>query len=47
MRNRTWCGALLSAAVVVLATIASPTPVEAQTPYIPYFGKNQVRYDNF
>ena len=47
MRNRTWCGALLSTAVAVLATVASPTPVEAQTPYIPYFGKNQVRYDNF
>ena len=45
MRNRTWCGALLSAAA--LAAVVSATPVAAQTPYIPYFGKNQVRYDNF
>src|SRR5688572_8216165 len=22
-------------------------PATAQTPYIPYFGKNQIRYDNF
>ena len=46
MRNRTWCGALLSAAALA-AIAASATPVAAQTPYIPYFGKNQVRYDNF
>src|SRR5688572_28609164 len=46
MRNRTWCGALLSAAALA-AVAASATPVAAQTPYIPYFGKNQVRYDNF
>jgi hypothetical protein len=26
---------------------ASTVALEAQTPYIPYFGKNQVRYDNF
>ena len=23
------------------------TGVRAQTPYVPYFGKNRVRYDNF
>ena len=22
-------------------------PATAQTPYIPYFGKNQIRYDKF
>ena len=22
-------------------------PAAAQTPYVPYFGKNQIRYDNF
>ncbi len=47
MRNRTWCGALLSAAAAVLAVVVSAPSVEAQTPYIPYFGKNQVRYDHF
>jgi hypothetical protein len=47
MRNRTWCGALLSAAAAVLAVAVSAPSVEAQTPYIPYFGKNQVRYDHF
>ena len=26
---------------------ASPGPAHAQTPYVPYFGKNQIRYDNF
>jgi hypothetical protein len=24
-----------------------PAPVDAQTPYVPYFGKNRVRYDRF
>jgi hypothetical protein len=40
--------AVLPAAVAVLAMIAAaPQPIAAQTPYIPYFGKNQIRYDNF
>ena len=30
----------------VLAT-SSPVSLEAQTPFVPYFGKNRVRYDNF
>ena len=28
-------------------TPAGPYLASAQTPYIPYFGKNQIRYDNF
>src|SRR5688572_5610220 len=35
----------LSIAAALAVTFA--TSVAAQTPYIPYFGKNQVRYDNF
>ena len=30
-----------------LATVFALTSVSAQTPYVPYFGKNQVRYDRF
>src|SRR5687767_3627910 len=49
MSNRTWCGALLpaAAAAVVAAIVLAPLPAAAQTPYIPYFGKNQIRYDHF
>ena len=35
------------AAVLVAALVFTPSLAWAQTPYIPYFGKNQVRYDNF
>ena len=47
--NRTRCGALLHLAAIGLVTAmaASPGPAHAQTPYVPYFGKNQIRYDNF
>ena len=31
----------------MLALLAFAVPVAAQTPYIPYFGKNQIRYDKF
>jgi hypothetical protein len=30
-----------------LAAVLTVTTIAAQTPYIPYYGKNQVRYDNF
>ncbi len=30
-----------------MASLFAPTLASAQTPYIPYFGKNQIRYDNF
>ena len=47
MSSRTRCGLPIVLAVLVAAIIAAPLPALAQTPYIPYFGKNQVRYDNF
>jgi hypothetical protein len=36
------CAAVLAAAFVFPAE-----PATAQTPYVPYFGKNQIRYDKF
>ena len=47
--NRTRCGALLQLVAIglAMAVAASPSPAHAQTPYVPYFGKNQIRYDNF
>jgi len=38
--------ALALLALLAAATVA-PTAAEAQTSYVPYFGKNQIRYDNF
>jgi hypothetical protein len=37
----------LAAIAVVTAVMLAPALAAAQTPYIPYFGKNQIRYDNF
>jgi len=36
-----------AAIAVVAAVLLAPGLAAAQTPYIPYFGKNQIRYDNF
>jgi len=36
-----------AAVAVVAAVLLAPVLAAAQTPYIPYFGKNQIRYDNF
>ena len=47
MSSRTRCVARLVAAVFVAALVCAPSLALAQTPYIPYFGKNQIRYDNF
>ena len=33
--------------VFALAVLACAAPVAAQTPYVPYYGKNQIRYDKF
>jgi hypothetical protein len=46
MSTRTSCGFLLRV-MSALAFLAFTVPVAAQTPYIPYFGKNQIRYDKF
>src|ERR687897_2711327 len=45
MRNRTSRGVSLLAAAFL--ALLAPTAAFAQTPFIPYFGKNQIRYDNF
>jgi len=34
-------------ATMLALAIATPTAVSAQTPFVPYFGKNQVKYDKF
>ena len=50
MSNRTRYGVSqlrLAAAVLVAALGLSPCLASAQTPFVPYFGKNQVRYTNF
>ncbi len=36
-----------TAVLLMLALAGAPGLVQAQTSYIPYFGKNQIRYDNF
>jgi hypothetical protein len=46
MSVRTRCGALLQAIMIALLAIDA-APVAAQTGFIPYYGKNQIRYDNF
>ena len=38
---------LVVAAALVAAIVLAPLPAAAQTPYIPYFGKNLIRYDHF
>jgi hypothetical protein len=49
MSIRTRCGAPLPAFFALLAFVVLCTapPAAAQTPFVPYFGKNQPRYDNF
>ncbi|MGE0444794.1 MAG: hypothetical protein AB7P99_06155 [Vicinamibacterales bacterium] len=47
MSSRTTCGLRIAVAALAAAILSAPLPAAAQTPYIPYFGKNQVRYDNF
>jgi Tol biopolymer transport system component len=49
MSNRPRCGALLRVAAAAFAVVfaGGAIPAAAQTPYVPYFGKNQIRYDNF
>ena len=50
MRTRTrrdLAGRLVGAAAALVALAAAATDASAQTPFVPYFGKNQIRYDNF
>ncbi len=33
--------------VLALVAVCSPAPAAAQTPFVPYYGKNLIRYDHF
>jgi hypothetical protein len=46
MSVRTRCGAPLLALIATIF-LAAPMELAAQTPFVPYFGKNQIRYDSF
>jgi hypothetical protein len=48
MRTRTTRGTLAGVSVLALAILAGTVQEAlAQTPYIPYFNKNRIKYDNF
>src|SRR5262245_36912306 len=49
MSNGFRCGAWLQIAATAVAALVAfaPASVSAQTPFIPYYGKNQIRYDRF
>jgi hypothetical protein len=47
MRTRRNLAGRFVGAVAALAVISFGTPIHAQTPFVPYFGKNQIRYDTF
>jgi hypothetical protein len=49
MGIRTRRGLRFAATVIAAATLllARPPVASAQTPFVPYFGKNQIRYDHF
>src|SRR3954469_19375762 len=50
MRTRTRRGELTGLLTIVLATAlitGAAADASAQTPFVPYYGKNQIRYDNF
>ena len=47
MRTRRNLAGRFVGAMAALAVISFGTPVHAQTPFVPYFGKNQIRYDTF
>ncbi|HXG56262.1 MAG TPA: hypothetical protein VNJ03_12855 [Vicinamibacterales bacterium] len=47
MRTRFSRGTLAALLAVVLVTGLAPHEAFGQTPYVPYFGKNKIRYDDF
>src|SRR5215203_2691727 len=47
MRTRFSRGTLAALTALVLVTGLLPQEALAQTPYVPYFGKNKIRYDDF
>ena len=46
-RTRRMARLPIAAAAIVTALVLAPTLASAQTQFVPYFGKNQIRYDNF
>ena len=47
IRNRYRALLVASLTAVLAAFTLAPPAAEAQTPFVPYFGKNQIRYDTF
>ena len=47
MRTRRNLAGRFVGAIAALAVVSFGTPIHAQTPFVPYFGKNQIRYDTF
>ncbi|MEO5897666.1 MAG: hypothetical protein ABIS06_18405 [Vicinamibacterales bacterium] len=47
MRTRFSRGTFMALVAVVLVTGLLPQEAFSQTPYVPYFGKNKIRYDDF
>ncbi len=39
--------ALIFGLAAFLVLTATPAPIAAQTPFVPYYGKNSIRYNNF
>ena len=46
-RTRSVARLPVAATAFIAALVLAPSLALAQTPFIPYFGKNQIRYDNF
>ncbi len=46
-RTRRALAGRLAGALSALVVLAAAEAAQAQTPYVPYYGKNQVRYDTF
>ena len=47
MRTRRNLAGRFVGAMAALAVVSFGIPLHAQTPFVPYFGKNQIRYDTF
>ncbi len=47
MRTRRNLAGRFVGVMAALAVVSFGTPLHAQTPFVPYFGKNQIRYDTF
>src|SRR5688572_4381984 len=50
MRTRTLRGEgtrLFAGLLLILWTVGAAADASAQTQFVPYYGKNQIRYDNF